>query len=96
MKPLIVILAASTVSSAAPPVQYQGEASAYVHFVRNVPATCPFKAPEGYTVKGWHQRLNGQSIIILPHPCAYPAEEFARIACHEIGHVNGWSGMHEQ
>ena len=94
MKPLIAILAASAVSSAAPPVQYQGDASAYVHFVRDVAATCPIKAPAGYTLKGCHQRLGGQSILILPHPCAYPGE-FARIVCHEIGHTNGWSGMHE-
>ena len=87
MKPLIALI--PLVLAAVPPARFQGEASAYVHFVHDVAATCPIKAPAGYTLKGCHQKLGKQSILILPNPCAYPGE-FARIACHEIGHVNGW------
>jgi hypothetical protein len=32
---------------------------------------------------------------IMPNPCAYPDESYARMLCHEMAHVNGWSSQHE-
>lgn len=33
--------------------------------------------------------------VILPNPCAYDQEVYARMLCHELGHVNGWPSSHE-
>lgn len=31
----------------------------------------------------------------LPNPCQYPqSDAYARLACHELGHINGWPGYH--
>jgi hypothetical protein len=32
----------------------------------------------------------GGKKIILPNPCLIKDEHYARIACHELGHTNGW------
>ena len=34
-------------------------------------------------------------VIIVPNPCDYPDESYARIVCHEIGHANGWPADHK-
>lgn len=28
--------------------------------------------------------------IVMPNPCAFPFDAYARMECHELGHVNGW------
>jgi hypothetical protein len=28
--------------------------------------------------------------MILPNPCLFKTEHYARVACHELGHINGW------
>lgn len=33
--------------------------------------------------------------VIMPSPCTFKDEEYAKILCHELAHVNGWTGMHE-
>ncbi len=33
--------------------------------------------------------------VILPNPCDYPEESYARMLCHELGHVNGWPPTHD-
>lgn len=36
------------------------------------------------------------STVVLSNPCALAAtESYARLLCHELGHVNGWSADHE-
>jgi hypothetical protein len=33
--------------------------------------------------------------IILPNPCKYGSKDaFAELACHELGHLNGWPATH--
>jgi hypothetical protein len=32
----------------------------------------------------------GGKKVILPNPCLIKNERYARIACHELGHTNGW------
>lgn len=34
------------------------------------------------------------SLMIVPNPCAHTEESYARLMCHELGHVNGWPGNH--
>ncbi len=32
--------------------------------------------------------------MVLPNPCDFPEERYARMLCHELGHVNGWPSTH--
>lgn len=32
-----------------------------------------------------------KGIMILPNPCAYPGDYYAKIVCHEMAHLNGWN-----
>lgn len=35
--------------------------------------------------------------VVAPNPCTYPASDaYARMLCHELGHVNGWAAAHGQ
>ncbi len=37
-----------------------------------------------------------RKLVIMPSPCIYADKEYyAKILCHELGHVNGWGGNHE-
>lgn len=80
------------VDSGFPPVRYQGEAAAAVYFLDDVSVACGKAAP-GYTILACAQGVN----IALPNPCKpeFRGEVFARIACHELGHRNGWNRYHE-
>lgn len=36
-----------------------------------------------------------RAVMHLPNPCTYPqTDAYARLACHEMGHANGWPGYH--
>lgn len=37
----------------------------------------------------------GPEAMIVPNPCAYPEQSYARTLCHELGHVNSWPPNHE-
>ncbi|MGZ8363994.1 MAG: hypothetical protein ACXW3D_08730 [Caulobacteraceae bacterium] len=37
--------------------------------------------------------FTGQKII-MPNPCDFPNETYAKLLCHEMGHVNGWPSTH--
>jgi hypothetical protein len=33
--------------------------------------------------------------MVMPNPCSFPqTESYARMLCHELGHVNGWPSTH--
>lgn len=38
----------------------------------------------------------GNYLVMMPNPClpAYRSESYAKLLCHEQGHVNGWPGDH--
>lgn len=36
----------------------------------------------------------GKNWIIMPDPCLYPDENYARLMCHELGHTKGWPSNH--
>lgn len=106
MKTLIAIATGLSLSSAAPvdrpyfagmpPERYQGEGAAVVMFADNVEAYCPASIPDGYVLLGCAFEYEGAPVLVLPNPCPLgDAEMFARIACHELGHRNGWTGRHE-
>jgi antirestriction protein ArdC len=34
-------------------------------------------------------------LLIMPDPCKFPAtDNYARLMCHELGHLDGWPGSH--
>lgn len=74
-----------------PPTRYQGDNSATVVFTTEaeVQRQCPMQPPRfalGCTVGG---------TIYLPNPCRW-RDAYATLACHELGHVSGWSAFHER
>lgn len=72
-----------------PPLRFQGNATAIVRFVTDVGPECA-NAPEGYLVLACSEG----PVIIMPNPCRYPNERYARLLCHEIGHLNFWGKDH--
>jgi hypothetical protein len=74
-----------------PPGRFQYDTAALVDFTTegNVQSKCPMTPPKvavGCTAGG---------TIYVPNPCRWK-DPYAVLLCHEIGHVNGWSGLHEK
>lgn len=81
-------------SSATPPARYQGDNAAVTLFVSDVAPFCGQSDP-GYRIIACSGDKNGTPIIILPNPRPLAdVEVYARIACHELGHRNGWPRLH--
>lgn len=80
-----------------PPLRFRGENVALVLFVHDVRPFCPQPSP-GRTVIACQidsPQLH-LPLMVMPHPCAAMGlDAYAYIACHELAHVNGWSGQHE-
>lgn len=96
MKALLIagtLLAGVTVSrvdSGWPPVRHTGDLGVAVLFVSDPATVCG--APDRPVLA-----CASRDIIVLPNPCdrlRFEGEEFARLACHEMAHINGWSGNH--
>jgi len=80
-----------------PPVRYRGNVGAYVHFTTQFVITAKCDAgdpdpPDLYTVAcAW----GPPNELYLPNPCWFPkTDSYARIVCHEMGHLNGWPDNH--
>lgn len=87
---------AGTIDSGWPPerLQHDGIIWGKTYFTNNIEAHCG-KAPEGWRFVGC---VIGKDTLVLLNPCSpeFRREKYARIACHELGHINGWSGEHER
>lgn len=86
----------STVDSGAPPPRFRGDGEVRVRFVKpsRVAAECaqPGRDFTGYEVLGCTRlRSNGDHLMILPNACTVDPES---VACHELGHLNGWPHDH--
>jgi hypothetical protein len=88
-----------TMNSGMPPLRYQGNGAAVVIFTdrAGIDEACGV-APEGFRIIACTKHTSdGVGVIFMPNPAPYGETEFfARIMSHELGHVNGWSGNHEQ
>lgn len=83
-------------ANAYPPVRFIESRSAAVTL---------FLTPEGIArACGVSSRPNGvilacaseeKGIMALPHPCQFPNDPYAVVVCHELAHLNGWTGEHE-
>jgi hypothetical protein len=91
---LLLATAGSTIDDGWPPRgRYRRDATAQVHFVdqKHVTGYCDAgdpDAPGDVTIA-----CQSGFTLYLPNPCAYRGE-YARIACHELGHINGWPNNH--
>jgi hypothetical protein len=75
--------------SATPPSEYTKNRIVEVQFV-NSPSMYPGCEPSpGFTTRGCY-RFDLERMI-MPNPCFYPKDYYARVLCHELGHANGWS-----
>jgi hypothetical protein len=87
-------------NSALPPERFQALRGATIVMTLFVPAeavepTClrfGMERTPGYTIAGCTVIVKGEPVIILPSPCERPGAYMtpSYVACHEIGHVNGW------
>ena len=82
-------------STSAPPLRFQGDSLAMVYFTSDVEAVCGPSDPGTKIIACTQPLKKGGHLVTLPNPCLWADSEFfARIACHEAGHVLGWPGNH--
>ena len=83
----------STMSSDAwPPTRFQSDNAAKVLFVAPglIDELCG-KAPPGFQTEA----CQSGNTIVLPNPCGFDhGDDYARLSCHEIGHLGGWPASH--
>lgn len=90
---------APTVHDGSPPARFRGANDARVVFSDNVGRDC---VDAGHKI-GFRARtdltnacavLGGpETVLIVKNPCR-ESGEYARVLCHELGHVNGWPVNH--
>lgn len=78
-----------------PPARFQASAEMHVKYVPdpNTEGACGISSTGRFAacVRG---PMNNR-IVYLPNPCALgDIEQFARLTCHEMAHVNGWPINH--
>lgn len=92
------VIQRGTVNSDMPPVRFQDNNVAVVQFTdqAGIHKYCGTPEPGFQIIACRRQAENGASVLFMPNPCLTGGLEFyAKIACHELGHVNGWSADHE-
>lgn len=79
------------ISTGVPPARYRKDNAAVVYFVDDVSPLCGRASTPGFVIVAC---ARGNQIA-MPNPCRFAASEYyARIMCHELGHVSGWPGTH--
>jgi len=86
----------SWVDDGYPPVRYQHNGIAQVTTFTNqvgIDAACGKAGPGARTEACSFPKTLA---LVLPNPCGseFAGQSFARLACHELGHLNGWPGNH--
>jgi hypothetical protein len=73
-----------------PPPQFRGDVTARIEFV----------APERVSLRCMERGVpylanacTGQGLMTMPNPCGF-SDAYAKIACHEMAHINGWANDH--
>lgn len=79
-----------------PPLRFTRDTSAFIHFVapQFVSAKCDDGKPDpDHPTEACS--FGPPSEVYVPNPCDYDArDDYARLLCHEIGHLNGWPANH--
>jgi hypothetical protein len=84
-------------SDGIPPARFQKDGVAVVLFVSpdGIDGLCGKAGPGRVMLACTNWTAKGVAIVTLPNPCPRADKEyFARIACHELGHVGGWPATH--
>jgi hypothetical protein len=95
---MLAAASAALFTDARPPVRFQDDAVFLVEVrdQRGINAECQLLfgvPPEGMKTDAC--TIDGR--VIAPNPCDYSlTETYARMLCHEMGHVNGWPPVHGQ
>lgn len=92
-------IALGTVNSGMPPERFRGNAASVVVFTdrAGIEAICGKSEPPNIMLACRRAFPNGTPLVVMPNPCLLGESEFfAKIMCHEMGHVNGWTGNHEE
>ena len=72
-----------------PPVQYRGASFGVVVYTNEIARYCGTSPDPTLTIVACY--FPDQKITFLPNPCNLGDREiYAKIACHEAGHRNGW------
>lgn len=85
--------------SVIPPVEYREDQKSTIVFIQNNDIRnelcyemVGISPPPGLMYKGCASPF--LNLMVVPNPCAYKEESYARHVCHELGHINGWPGDH--
>lgn len=77
-----------------PPERFRGDNTAVVTFAK------PQLVQELCGRRGVPELIGCAELLppsmIVPNPCVFPEEVYARIACHEKAHSLGWTYKHEE
>lgn len=88
---------AGPIDSSWPPERFQQDYTGTLDlsFATDMVPSCG-TAPPGYHYLAC--TATDDSAIALPNACQpeYRGEQYAKIVCHEMAHLNGWSGEHER
>lgn len=74
-----------------PPSRYQDNVVTAIEF-GTVVMRCGHLAGPGQRVLSCAS-TKPTKVMVVPHPCQ-SSGEYAKIVCHELGHVNGWPADH--
>jgi hypothetical protein len=79
-----------------PPLRFRGDTDARVHFAEpsELYALCGVKLEVGKVLLGCARYTPVQ--LFLSNPCLSLEQLYAKEACHELGHLNGWTERHEE
>lgn len=81
------------------PERFRGNNVAVVIFTdrAGLDELCGVAPPPGVILACKRQLTNGTPVLILPNPNTYVGPvHYQQLVGHELGHVNGWSGEHEE
>jgi hypothetical protein len=79
-----------------PPVQYrEDKVIAIIQFTypKDVDKGCGGSPEDDPTYIVACTKVGGPKML-APHPCLYPEDPYARVLCHELGHISGWPADH--
>lgn len=89
----------SEVSEGPPPARFRGDTTASsVVFTSDVEKKCKaagLKEIAGTKTNACSMVGGSVRAIIVSNPCK-ASGKYAEDLCHELGHLNGWSGKHER
>ena len=89
----------ATANNGLPPERFRGNTSAVVIFTdkAGVGEICGTVPPPQQIIACAFRTKTGTPVIVMPNACKIgEVELYARIMCHEAGHIQGWTGDHEE